>query len=224
MNAALVRAGAALAGLLLLGAAWFALARPLSVLVDALGTAPVASLSTSPFGWNGVWLQFGPPRGGLRTPFVLHMPGIDPQFRALGLTGPGPQYGAAATLGEDPGGRLNLSSGRKRFTLGVRSGRSVPAEGDDPATPEFVAESGDQTSLTIERSLLAWPAPFVLNVVGFGGGGATWKRHVYYRLSWIKASGARLSMLWEGEQPYDPVNLWGAPGAFLTNVDIREAP
>ena len=75
-------------------------------------------------------------------------------------------------------------------------------------------------SLVIERGL-AWPAPFELDVVGMGGAATTWKRHVYYRLSWVKASGARLAMVWAGEQPYDSANLWRAPGAFLVKVDIR---
>jgi hypothetical protein len=44
---------------------------------------------------------------------------------------------------------------------------------------------------------------------------------VYYRLSWVKASGARLTMLWMGEQPYDGTNGWHAPGSFLMQVEIR---
>ena len=58
--------------------------------------------------------------------------------------------------------------------------------------------------------------------MGLGGSATTWKRHVYYRLSWVKASGARLSMLWAGEQPYDRFTLWRAPGMFLVEVEIRQ--
>jgi hypothetical protein len=57
--------------------------------------------------------------------------------------------------------------------------------------------------------------------VGLGGTATKWQRHVYYRLSWIKASGARLSLLGAGEQPYEGVNLWRAPGSFLVKVDIH---
>jgi len=224
MTSALVRAGAAFTGILLLGGAWLLLARPLSEALDAMGTARVATLSPSPFGWNGDWLQFGPPIAGPSEPFVLREPGIDPQFRSLDLSAPGPLYGHAAEIGEDGSGRLVLTSAGKRFVLALRTGRSLPVQDGERAMPEYVAEPGDQASLTIERSLLAWPAPFALNVVGFGGGAATWKRHVYYRLSWLKASGARLAMLWAGEQPYDPVNLWGAPAASLAKVEIRQAP
>ena len=112
-----------------------------------------------------------------------------------------------------------LSAGGKSFVLGARTGNHLPAGA--PEMPEFAAEPGDSASLVLERSLLAWPAPFEINVVGLGGTKTTWQRHVYYRLSWVKASGARLSMLWAGEQPFYGVDLWGAPGSFLTTVEIR---
>jgi hypothetical protein len=91
----------------------------------------------------------------------------------------------------------------------------------EPDLPEYPAEPGDSASLVIERGLLAWPTPFEIDFVGMGGTATTWERHVYYRLSWVKASGARLSMAWAGEQPYDGVNLWRALGSFLVNVDIH---
>jgi hypothetical protein len=37
----------------------------------------------------------------------------------------------------------------------------------------------------------------------------SWRRHLYYRLSGKKASGARLDMLWRFEQGFDTVNGWG---------------
>jgi hypothetical protein len=91
----------------------------------------------------------------------------------------------------------------------------------DRQMPEFAAEPGYETTLVIERSLLAWPTPFEINFVGMGGTATTWRRHVYYRLSWVKTSGTRLSILWVGEQPYDGVNLWRSPEAILTQVEIR---
>jgi|SRR5580704_3978308 hypothetical protein len=221
MRAILIRGGAAIAAMLVLGVLWLTAGRQLSQLVDAVGTVRVAQLSPSPFGWNGTWLLFGPPLGEVSENFVLRMPGIDPQFRILDLTGPGPLYGPAADLAVDAEGRLVLSAGGKSFVLGVRTGGHLPADAGDPEMPEFAAEPGDNASLVIERSLLAWPTPFELNVVGMGGTATTWTRHVYYRLSWAKASGARLSMLWAGEQPYDGVNLWRAPGSFLMKVEIR---
>ena len=113
-----------------------------------------------------------------------------------------------------------LSAGGKSFVLGARTGDHLPVEAGEPEMPEFAAEPGDTEAFVIEHGM-AWPTPFELNVVGMGGTATTWRRYVYYRLSWVKASGARLSMLWVGEQPYDGANLWRAPGSFLTQVEIR---
>jgi hypothetical protein len=209
---------AAIAGL---GVLWLVLARQLSELIDAVWTVRVASLSPSPFGWNGTWLQFGPPLGEVGENLVGRLPGIDPQFRGLGLTGPGPLYGPAADLTVDAAGRLVLSAGGRSFVLGVRTGGELPVDAGDSRMPEFAAEPGDRVTLVIEHSLFAWPTPFEMNVVGLGGTATRWRRYVYYRLSWVKASGARLSMLWAGEQPFYGVDLWGAPGSFLTRIDIR---
>jgi len=217
----MIRSGAAVAAVLLLGLLWLAVARPLSELVDGVATVRVASLSPSPFGWNGTWLQFGPPLGDVSENLVGSMPGIDPQFRSLDLTRPGPFYGPAAEIVVDAEGRLVLSAGGKSFVLAARTGSYLPVDAGAPDMPEFAAEPGDSASLVVERSLLAWPTPFEINVVGMGGTAMTWKRRVYYRLSWVKASGARLSMVWAGEQPYDGVNLWHAPGAFLEKVEVR---
>lgn len=222
MRTIFLRGGLAVVVIIVLGIAWLYLARPLSELVDKLHTARVASLSPSPFGWNGTWLQFGPPTGDSAKNFVGELPGIDPQFRSLDLTGPGPSYGNAADIAADAEGRLVLSAGGKSFVLGAATGNHIPVQEAEGSMAEFAAEPGDNASLVIEHSLLAWPTPFEFNVVGMGGAATTWKRHVYYRLSWVKASGARLSMLWEGEQPYyGAANGWGAPGSFLMQVDIR---
>ncbi|HTW53888.1 MAG TPA: hypothetical protein VME45_18510 [Stellaceae bacterium] len=221
MRRIIIRGGLAVAAILVLGIAWLVLARPLSELVEAVWKVRVASLSPSPLGWNGTWLQFGPPIGDVERNFVGDLPGIDPQFRSLDLGGPGPNYGNAADIAVDAQGRLVLTAGGKRFVLGARTGNHIPIDPTLGDMPEFAADPGDSASLVIEHSLFAWPTPFELNVVGMGGTATTWRRHVYYRLSWVKASGARLSMLWGGEQPYYSGNGWGAPGGFLTQVEIR---
>ncbi len=215
----LLRGGVAFAVLLVLGVLWLATARHLTELIDGVTTVRVASLSPSPFGWNGTWLQFGPPVGPVNEPLVGRTKELIPQFRSLGLDAPGPLYGRAAQIAVDTTGKLVLSAGGRSFLLGVRTGRSLKAGDDD--LPEFAAEPGDNATLVIERSLLPWPTPFELNVVGMGGTATTWKRYVYYRLFWTKPSGARLALLWAGEQPYDGNNLWRAPGAFLVKVDIH---
>jgi hypothetical protein len=221
MGSMLFRSGVVVAAFFLLGVSLLMMARRLVELVDGVATVRVANLSPSPFGWNGTWLQFGPPIGEVRENLVGRMPGIDPQFRSLDLTGPGPQYGLAAQITVNTAGTLTLSAGGKSIVLGTRTWNSVASDTGEHDLPEFAAEPGDSASLVIERSALAWPTPFEMNVVGMGGTATTWKRYVYYRLSWAKASGARLNMLWAGEQPYDGVNLWRAPGSFLVKVDIH---
>lgn len=216
----LLRSGVAVAALLVLGLLWLVMARRLAELVDGVATVRVASLPTSPFGWNGTWLQFGLPIGEVKENLVGQTPQIDAQFRSLDLTGPGPLYGLAAQIAVDAAGRLLLSADGKSFVLGTRTGNHVSVDIGEPDLLEYAAEPGDSASLVIERGL-AWPTPFEMNVVGMGGAATTWVRHVYYRLSWVKASGARLSMVWEGEQPYDGANLWRAPGSFLVKVEIH---
>jgi hypothetical protein len=218
MRTMLLRSGAAVAALLLLGLLWLVMARHLAELVDGVATVRVATLSPSPFGWNGTWLQFGPPIGKVHENLIGRMPSIDPQFRSLDLTAPGPLYGPAAEIEVDAADRLVLSAGDKSFVLGTRTGKHLAV---DPDLPEYAAEPGDSASLVIERGLLAWPTPFEINVVGMGGTATTWERQVNYRLSWVKASGARLSLLWSGVQPYDGINLWRAPGTFLVKVEIH---
>ena len=218
MRGVLIRGGVALAALLFLGVLWLATARRITELVDAVATIRVASLSPSPFGWNGTWLQFGPPTG-VREPLVGRLDGIDANFRSLDLTGPGPSYGTVAEIAVNAEGKLVLAAAGRSLVLASSAGTISGGHGD--VMPGFVAEPGDRVSLDIERSLMAWPTPFEFNVAGLGGTATTWKRYVYYRLSWVKPSGARLSMLWIGEQPYDGNNLWRAPSAFLSRVEIR---
>jgi len=66
--------------------------------------------------------------------------------------------------------------------------------------PAFAAEPRDTTSLVLENSLLGWPAPFTLAGTYLSGASTTWMRHLYYRLSWRKVSGAQLAMVWRCEQ------------------------
>ena len=221
MSSMLLRGSVVIAVLLVLGVLWLATARDLTEVIDGVTTVRVASLAPSPFGWNGTWLQFGSPIGQVKEPLVGRSPELIPQFRSLDLTGPGPLYGRAADIAVDATGKLVLSAGGRSFVLGTRTGRSLAVANGDSNLPEYAAEPGDKAELVIERSLLPWPTPFELNIVGMGGTATTWKRHVYYRLSWRKPSGARLAMVWKGEQPYDGNNLWRAPGAFLVKVEIR---
>jgi hypothetical protein len=105
------------------------------------------------------------------------------------------------------------------------AGRVAIADTIGTAWAAFAAEPGDMTSVTLERSLLGWPAPFSLAGTYLSGPPTTWLRHLYYRLSWIKDSGARLDMVWRCEQGYEAINGWHNFGfAELIRVEIRPAP
>ena len=81
--------------------------RQLSQLVDRVVTIRVARPSASPFGWNGVWLQFGPPVGGVNEPWSHE---IETNFRSLDLAGPAPLYQPAAAISVGADGRLVMSA------------------------------------------------------------------------------------------------------------------
>jgi hypothetical protein len=184
----MIRCGAAVIGLAIL---WLFTAHWLSLLVDQVSMAPMASASTSPFGWDGVTLQFG---------------GAASAYR-LDLEGPGPSYPQVATAIVDADKRLVLSVNGRDFVLGARAG-DLPAGGTPPTTvPAYAAEPGDVCTLTIERSWLSWP---VLGLNLMPGQSPTWKRDIYYRLSWKKHSGERLDMLWRFEQGFYPGSGWGS--------------
>src|SRR6516165_10905104 len=91
--------------------------------------------------------------------------------------------------------------------------------------PAFAAEPRDTTSLVLENSLLGWPAPFTLAGTYLSGASTTWMRHLYYRLSWRKVSGAQLAMVWRCEQGWERINGWHNFGfEELIRVEITPAP
>ncbi len=212
-----LRAGIAIVVLAML---WLFTARWCSLLLDHLYTPPLATLPASPLGWNGVYLQFGPSLPGMLGPKGWQGAELVAGPHILDLGGPGPGYAPAAILEIDTEDRLVLAADGRRFVLGPRAG-TIP--GADEPVPAFTAEAGDKTSLTLERSLLSWPTPFEFNFMT--GQSPSWRRHLYYRLSWEKASGARLEMLWRFEQGFDAVNGWRAAGqGGLMRVEIRPTP
>jgi hypothetical protein len=140
----------------------------------------------------------------------------------LELSGPGPRPKQIATLEVNANGELELFAGGRRFALGPRAG-TVP--GEDGPIPAFAAEPGDTTSLVLDSSLLGWPAPFTLAGTYLSGAPTTWMRHLYYRLSWRKASGAQLAMVGLCEQGWERINGWHNFGfQELIRVEITPAP
>jgi hypothetical protein len=114
-----------------------------------------------------------------------------------------------------------LTSGGRSFILVPRTS---PADTSGRPDMSFVAERGDELSLNATRSLLGWPTPFEYNIMTRT---PSWKRYVYYRLTWKKRSGAELAMFWRYEQDYlrgsgwtEPLMMWNSHTGLL-QTDIH---
>jgi hypothetical protein len=73
--------------------------------------------------------------------------------------------------------------GERGFVIGSGAG-TMP--GADEAISAFAADATDETSLTLERSVLSWPTPFGFNFMT--GRSPAWRRHLYFRLSVMSES------------------------------------
>jgi hypothetical protein len=200
-----MRIGFAALALVSLWGTWRFTAERWSLLLDRVYTSRMLVIRSTPFGWNGTYLQFEDAIPGL-----VGLEGFNPGehllgAHLLGLSGPGPEYKQVATLEVNATGQLELLAAGRRFVLGLRAG-TVP--GDDGPISAFAAEPGDTTSFVLESSLLGWPAPITLAGTYLSGAPTTWLRHLYYRLSWRKAWGAQLAMVWRCEQGWERINGW----------------
>jgi len=124
----------------------------------------------------------------------------------------------------DDGGRLVLHSQGKDFPLGTRIG--PPAINGLPDIP-FTVDPGDDIRFIRMQSLISWPTFFAMNFMT--GQAPSWRRNLYFRLTWRKPSGARLDMAWRYEQWFYPASGWSpawmAPdGTGLIRLEISGDP
>jgi hypothetical protein len=106
------------------------------------------------------------------------------------------------SVGSTKDGKLALAAGGKVFAFGP-----VPKTADENVeTITVTPENGDNASVSLRHSALSWPTPFEFNFMT--GNAPTWKRHRYSRLTWQKASGAKLEMVWRYEQYFYSGNGW----------------
>jgi hypothetical protein len=206
--------------LVLLAVLWFVTSRWCALVVDQVYTPRLAILHNAPIGWDGTGLQLGT---GVFDRLV-------PNGDHLDFIGFAPDYPYIARFIVDPDGRLVFVKDDARFVLGPRAGTlplstmqdGTPLEGQTPM-PAFAPDPGDAMSAALDRSLFSWPAPLIqFNFMT--GYTPSWQRNLYYRLSWTKASGARLDILWRERQDYDGVNGWtGARLTELIRIEIRPA-
>jgi hypothetical protein len=92
------RVGLAVLAVVALWGLWCFTAERWSLLVDRVYTARMLVIRSTPFGWNGTYLQFEDAIPGL-----VGLKGFNPAERLVGahlleLSGPGPEYKQVATL------------------------------------------------------------------------------------------------------------------------------
>lgn len=124
---------------------------------------------------------------------------------------------SGVTLEVDPSGIATLRYQGKAFRCG--SARSVE-KGDIAIVPD----KNDRVVFATERSRLSWPTPLEMNFMT--GSAPTWRRYLYCRLSWLKADGERLELVWRFRQGYFANDGW-RPGtiesgsAGLWRIEIK---
>jgi hypothetical protein len=164
---------------IVLAALWLWRGRDLSTLVDRFRTIEAGTRPITEITYEG---------GG--TGGVLRVDDVDLSFNQAELGG------ATPSMGTTKDGQLALSFAGKVFPFG-------PVQDDKLAAK---LSDGDAAKISIGHSVVAWPNFFEINFMT--GNSPKWKRHIYQRLVWKKANGARLEMVWRYEQFYFAGNGW----------------
>jgi hypothetical protein len=105
-------------------------------------------------------------------------------------------------VGTTKDGEVALSFGGKVFAFGPVG--QTTGDGDEKLTTSPPA--GDSALLRTKRSAIDWVEPFQFNFMT--GQSPSWKRHLYYQVTWQKPTGARLEMIWRYEQFFDRGTGW----------------
>ncbi|HLW34322.1 MAG TPA: hypothetical protein VKS98_01570 [Chthoniobacterales bacterium] len=104
-------------------------------------------------------------------------------------------------------GQLALSYAGRVFAFG-----HIPVDTQQlRATPD----REDAATLSVTHSALAWPNFFEVNYMT--GNSPKWKRYIYRKLTWTKANGAKLKMVWRYEQFFYANDGWVQ--AFMTRPE-----
>jgi hypothetical protein len=185
MRKILITLGILIAFIVVILASWMFQGRQISLFVDYFGTVEMKAARISSIAYNG--------RGTGGTLRVN-----DLELSLNDRNDPAPSIG---TTKKD---HLAVANGGKVFAFG-------PAQSQQDNLVAMPSR-GDDASIQIRRSILSWPPPFEINVMG--GRSPSWKRHVYYRLLWKKPSGEKLEMLWRYEQYFYRDNGWAS--GFMT--------
>jgi hypothetical protein len=168
-----------------LAAMWLSAGRQIVSLADDLAMVRVAALPAGPFVYSPSTLNVGD--------------------QMLETTAPGATT-SDISLDIDASRRVFLRSGDQTFPLGRRT--DTPDNSGRP-TILFVPEAGDDVTFGVTRSVLAWPTPFDFNFMT--GRAPSWRRYVYYTLTWRKQNGDTLDLVWRYEQWFYNGDGWQSP-------------
>jgi len=169
-------------------ASWIFQGRHISLFLDRFGSIEMTSARINSIAYNGTGTG-----GTLRV--------NDLQLSLNDRNDPAP------SIGTTKNDQLAVANGGKVFAFGPVQSQEENLVAVPPA--------GDDASIQVRRSILSWPTPFEINVMG--GPSPSWKRHLYYRLRWKKPSGEKLEMLWRYEQYFYSANGWAS--GFMTYKD-----
>ncbi len=185
---------------------WLFAGRQLSLFLDRFKTIESVSIPVESLAYEGSGA------GGLF------------RINDLGLNlSPADSHDSPPNVGTDKNGELALSFGGKIFAFGPL--RAAPDNaGEILAT---FPQAGDAAAISVRHSIVSWPTIMEFNFMT--GKAPTWKRHLYYRLTWKRQDGSSLEMLWRYEQYFYPGDGWamgmmtreGSTG--LIHVEISSA-
>ena len=186
MRKSLITLGILIAFIIAILAMWIFAGRQISLFLDRFATIEMTSARINSIVYEGSGT------GG-----ILHINNLD-----LGLNDRNDPTPSVGTTKND---QVALADRGKVFAFGP-----ARPEADNLAT---APPQDDNASIEIRRSLLSWPTPLDINFMT--GHSPSWKRHLYYRLLWIKPSGASVEMLWRYEQYFYPRDGWAS--GFMTH-------
>ena len=164
--------------------------RRISLLIDRVLSTAHARLPPRPLLYDGGSLRIGE--------LAMTLAGKDNLRYPLAFTA-------------DGSNRVLLQSGGRTFVLGTRT--NAPRHPGDPEM-EFDADEGDHIAFATRRSLVGWATPFDYS---FLARTPSWKRYVYYELTWRKAEGQRLDMRWRYQQNYYSGVGWTTPDMMFNS-------
>ena len=197
-------------GVAVLAGVWLAAGESISGFVDRFGTVKIESLPVTPIAAaNGEQNSY---HGGYLLIGEQEIANTGMDLIAFPLR-----------FQPDGNGMLAITTAGKSFVFGPLASQEGTNVGQ--LIYRFGPEAGDETSFTMERSVLSWPTPLHINFMT-GGPMSTWSRTLFYRLRWKKPSGAKLEMVWKFQQHYEDGKGWlpawtkGGSGGLL-GVEIR---